>query len=294
MINDLDFTLEKLLKNEFDEPLPFDLSFAIPDKSFAPVTSTKNTLNCYLYDIREDLELRNVEPRLTRNADGTIKKEFSPARVKLSYCITAWSPAQPTPGMAPAIEEHRLLGDVLKRLLKYPVLPQELLVGDLGKQNGEPLPPVAVIRPQGPKNMADFWNAIGGQLRPSLDYSVTVSLDFQDSLPKLPAVSSAQVAIGPREERKRIAIKDADRYFTIGGFVRDSRSLAGITAARVRLKPTGRTVETDADGCFVFDRVSAGDYELAVSAVDFHERETRVEVPLPSDKSYEVNLDPLV
>jgi hypothetical protein len=108
MISDFDRTLEQLLEREFGTPLPFDMSFAMPDKDFAPMSSDKNTLNCYLYDISEDRELRSVEPSVRRNSEGIVETSPAPARIKLSYCITAWSPAQTTPGIAPELDEHIL------------------------------------------------------------------------------------------------------------------------------------------------------------------------------------------
>src|SRR4051812_32710974 len=101
VISDLDRTLEQLFLVEFGNPLPFDLSFALPNRDFKPLSQTRSTLNCYLYQINEDRELRNIEPILRRNADGSVDKIPAPVRVNLSYCITAWSPAQPTPGGGP-------------------------------------------------------------------------------------------------------------------------------------------------------------------------------------------------
>ncbi len=114
VISDLDRTLEQLFLLEFGNPLTFDLSFALPDKNFKPLSQTRSTLNCYLYEINEDRELRNIEPILRRNADGTIDRLPAPTRVKLSYCITAWSPAQATPAGGPELDEHTLLSLALQ------------------------------------------------------------------------------------------------------------------------------------------------------------------------------------
>ena len=54
VISDLDKTLKQLFQSEFGTSLPFDLSFAIPDKNFTPVSKTHTTLDCYLYEINED------------------------------------------------------------------------------------------------------------------------------------------------------------------------------------------------------------------------------------------------
>src|SRR6266496_4059834 len=120
VISELDKTLKQLLLSEFGTSLPFDLSFAIPDKNFMPVSKTRTTLDCYLYEINEDRELRSVAPILQRNIDGTIDKAQPPTRIKLSYCVTAWSPAQPTPDGEPQLDEHTLLSQLLEVLLKYP------------------------------------------------------------------------------------------------------------------------------------------------------------------------------
>ncbi len=116
VISDLDKTLKQLFQSEFGTTLPFDLSFAIPDKNFTPVSKTQTTLDCYLYEINEDRELRSVAPIVQRNIDGTIDKTLPPPRIKLSYCITAWSPAQPTPDGEPQLDEHTLLSQVLEVL----------------------------------------------------------------------------------------------------------------------------------------------------------------------------------
>ncbi len=280
MISDLDRTLEQLFKSEFGAALPFDLSFSIPDKNFTTVSNTRNTLDCYLYDIREDRERRSVEPLHRRNADGTSEKMRPPARIKLTYCITSWSPAQVTPGTMPVLDEHSLLSDVLRVLLKHPTLPPEVLSGTLLGQ--EPLLPTTVVLPDGPKSATDLWNAIGGQLRPSLDYSVTISLDY---MPRITGdtVTSARVGYENREE-----------LFAIGGVVYDSRVPGrGVASAWTRVAETGATYVTDEDGLFRVGRIARGNYTLIVRAVGFHEGNKAVQVPQPDGALYDVTLVPL-
>ena len=94
VISDLDKTLKQLLQLEFGTSLPFDLSFAIPDKNFTPVSKTRTTLDCYLYEINEDRELHSVVPILQRNIDGTIDRVQPPTRIKLST-PTSKAPSKP-------------------------------------------------------------------------------------------------------------------------------------------------------------------------------------------------------
>lgn len=285
MISDLDRTLEKLFQKEFGTPLPFDLSFAIPRETFAPVSTDKNTINCYLYDIRENRELRNVEPLFKRNLDGTVEKKRPPARIKLSYCITAWSPAQISPGIEPVLDEHKLLSDILRTLLKYPILPSEVLVGSLIGQ--EPPLPSTVVLPDGVKNTSDFWNAIGGQLRPSLDYSVTISLDYQ---PKI-IEPMATTKISTYEQTPESTSSDV--WIQIGGQVTDNAlSPNPIENAWVLLEETRRTETTDKYGHFTFDYLKRGMYTLRVRAVGFQEASRSIQVPEPSGE-YNIQLIPL-
>jgi len=278
MISDLDRTLENLFKLEFSTPLPFDLSFAIPDKNFTPVSNAKNTLNCYLYDIREDRELRQVAPRIRHTAAGFAEKEYPPARIKLSYCLTAWSPAQVTAGTPPALDEHSLLSQILKALLKYPTLPEATLVGLLVGQQ-PPLPTTAVL-PDGIKNSSDFWNAISGQLRPSLEYSVTISLDYQ-----------AKVT-GPVVHTMQVDVYDGESFYVIGGTVFNSANPpTPIANAWVRVVQTEQTYVTDGEGRYRIDRILPGSYDLVIRGVGFQEGTRNIQVPLTSG-NYDIKLVP--
>jgi hypothetical protein len=283
VIDDLDLSVERLLQLELGAPLPFDLSFAIPDRNFAPVSTQRNTLNCYAYDIRENRELRTAAPYLEYLAGGLAQWRYPPARVQVSYCITAWSPAQVTPGTPPARDEHRLLADVLRVLLRYPELPNNALVGALIGQR-PPLQTV-VIQPDVSKIVDDFWSAIGGQLRPSLDYRVSLSLAYRD-LVRGPMVTTqistfGQLDVGgPTDER-----------IQIGGRITDSTLAANpIANAWVRLDAAGITAVTGNDGRFVFQGVTRGAHVLSVRAVGFADATRAIQIPEPTG-NYDISLN---
>jgi Pvc16 N-terminal domain/Carboxypeptidase regulatory-like domain len=299
MISDFDRTLEKLLEQESGTPLPFDLSFAMPKKDFIVKSTNKNTLNCYLYDISEDRELRSVEPLLKRQPDGTVETTPAPARIKLSYCITAWSPVQTTQTIEPELDEHRLLSQVLVALLKYPVLPPNVLVGELAKQE----PPIStfVAMPNDKKSTSEFWNAIGGQLRPSLDYTVTISLDYQSPIKEGRMVTTLRprygvgADIGTADEHIQ---GTADERIQIGGFITDNTPASKpIDQAWVVLTESGQPPETsqiqitDKEGHFTFSRLKQGTYNLGVRADSYGEGNRVIEVPSPTGE-YNVRLQP--
>ena len=279
VISDLDKTLKQLFQSEFGTTLPFDLSFAISDKNFTPVSKTQTTLDCYLYEINEDRELRSVAPIVQRNIDGTIDKTLPPPRIKLSYCITAWSPAQPTPDGEPQLDEHTLLSQVLEVLLKYPNLPAGVLQGTLTGQ--DPLPLTTVVLPDTSKSTSDFWSAIGGELRPSIDYKVTVSFTYQ-ALSTGPMVTTMVTSFGSEGP-----------FYTIGGTVRDSnKSPNALASAWVRVNESGQTYVTDEEGQFLISQIAAGNYTLTVRVVGFKESGRSIQVPQP-DGLYDVSLTPL-
>ncbi len=138
MINDLDQTLAALLQRELPAELAEQLqfSFGAPDDRFPPSWLSLPAINLFLYDVRENLALRSVEVDLERGSDGKAVQTAAPVRVDASYLITAW----PNPGANDsAEEEHRLLGEVMRALLRYRTMPQEVLRGGLTEQ-ALPLP----------------------------------------------------------------------------------------------------------------------------------------------------------
>jgi hypothetical protein len=275
MFDDVDKTIVNLFKLELKDKFDFDISYAIPNKDFKVVGGTKTTLSFYLYDIRENRDLRDVAP-VRQPSGGRVTKIYPPARVKLSYCLSAWSPATPGADAAdPAMAEHQLLGRVLKILLKYPTLPTAALVGSLAAQD---IPiPTTVILPEDHKASRDFWNSVGGTLRPILDYSVTVPVPFADAL------------TGPATSAVRIHIGD-DSTFTFAGAVWDNATPPNAVAgAWVRVAETGQTSAADADGHFLFERVPLKTCTLVCRAVGFLEAKRSISVPQP-DGNYDLQL----
>ena len=102
--------------------------------------------------------------------NGRILRHKAPIRIDCSYLITAWSSAT-----NPIEDEHRLLGEVMKVLLRYRQLPDDVLQGELVGL----LPPVRarVVRQGYLQSLGEFWQAMGGKPKASLHYTLTVSAD---------------------------------------------------------------------------------------------------------------------
>lgn len=179
MIDDLDKTLQKLLVTELPMSLvgpgattPVTVSFATPDDAFPPATVNLPAVDLFLYDIRENRELRTNEWEVERRSDGSATRKRPPVRVDCSYLVTAWASDS---GPDPAGDEHLILGEVMKVLLKYPTIPEAVLQGDLAGQE-PPLPTIA-LRDGRLQSVGEFWQALGGKPKAALHYTVTIGVE---------------------------------------------------------------------------------------------------------------------
>lgn len=169
MFQDLDESLATLLIRDLSVA-NVAISFAAPDNEFPPMDVSLPAIDLFLYDIRENMELHSNEWTHER-VNGRVLRQKAPVRVDCSYLITAWSSAT-----NPIEDEHRLLGEVMRVLLRYRVLPAEILQGELIGLT----PPVRarVIRQGHLQSLGEFWQAMGGKPKASLHYTITISADI--------------------------------------------------------------------------------------------------------------------
>lgn len=174
MIDDLDRSLENLLKRELPTELvsQITISFATPDGQFPPPSVALPAIDLFLYDVRENRELRDGEWRIEHQSSGTVRKA-PPVRIDCSYLITAWPSSGST---TPAQDEHRLLGEVMKALLRYAALPAGVLAGSL--QGQQPPLPTSSLQPGRLQSMSELWQALGGKPRATLNYIVTIGVEL--------------------------------------------------------------------------------------------------------------------
>ena len=175
MINALDETLRALILREFAPELAsqIQISFATPDDQFPPQAVTLPAIDLFLYDIRENLDLRSSEYTVERRNDGTAWRSEAPVRIDFSYLVTAW-PSASVPN--PAEDEHRLLAEVMLVLLRHRTIPEDLLQGPLREQS---LPlPVCSLQPGRLQSLGEFWQALGGKPKAALNYQVTLAVEL--------------------------------------------------------------------------------------------------------------------
>src|SRR5215213_5127142 len=223
MIDDLSKTLRAILstqevKQEFPQLGEAHIEFARPVKDYVP--KAPQTICLFLYDIRENRELRSNELSRVKGDNGQSTIQPPPLRLDCSYLVTAW-PAQTTnasgadvdqeTGQDPLLLEHLLLSEVLQVLARYPTIPADLLQGKLADPPQEFPPPMITARADGLSNISEFWTAIGSYLRPSLSVVATISMQ----------VSSPEIEAKPVLER--IFKEDNPALLDVSGILKDDK-----------------------------------------------------------------------
>jgi len=192
MFDDLDSTLQQLLRRELPPSLvsQVTITFAAPDAQFPPASVTLPAIDLFLYDIRENRELRSNEWIVERQSNGAATKSRSPVRLDCSYLITAWASATSN---TPTQDEHRLLGEVMKVLLRHSTIPAGILQGSL--QGQEPPLPATSLQPGRLQNISDFWQTLGGRPRAALTYMVTIGVTPEPPVPAGAPVVDRQITL---------------------------------------------------------------------------------------------------
>ena len=188
MIDDLDKTLKELLKLEFLDLFPthatqVEISFATPNKDSI---TQKPAVNFFLYDVRENLELRKGGYSIERTGNGTAVKQLPPVRVDCSYLITVWPVDE-----SDSETEHRLLGRVMKVLLRHRQIPEACLQGSL--QGQEPPLKAMSLQPSNLQSLGEFWQAMGGKPKAALNYTVTLPVPVHEPVEAGKLVISTQI-----------------------------------------------------------------------------------------------------
>lgn len=263
MIQDLSATLQKMLIDSgLTSPL---IVFDRPGEGFSP---TQTTIDLFLHDIRENMELRSNEPTVTRQ-NGQAMIQRPPIRIDCTYLITAW----PASGTETALLlEHQLLGQVLQVLSKYPTIPKGFLQGSL---KGQQLPvPLVTARMDATKSTHEFWTAIGGRLRPSITVTATIAIDTNEPPIEAPLVMEAVTRVDLLRIRGKVI--DSDEKPVIG--------------AKVALVEIGAVAITDSGGNYILGSMSMGNYTLHVETSSGVTKDIPVTIPAKDGNRYDVKL----
>jgi hypothetical protein len=182
MFQDLDSTLSSMLNDgamalppivpPLTELLGADISFITPDKDFINPNRQLPAVNLFLYEVKENRDLRDPTPIVEKSGTCFIRRQ-PPVRIDCSYIVTAWSDE---PDEQRVATEHRLLAQALLWLTRFPSIPTNYLQGTLVNQLYPPPMFVAQFDPN--KNAGEFWDALAIAPRPAFYLTVTIAMDL--------------------------------------------------------------------------------------------------------------------
>jgi len=194
MLQDLDQTLKELLAQNLTRNWTTQSGFSFAPPSQDIMTNGKPaTISLFLYDVRENLELRSgvrsgYLPKIndSNTESGNSKtprtKIYASTRVDCSYIITVWiKDSGKEHASDNALQEHELLGNIMQVLMLYRTIPSKYLYGSLRPPDGSLQPPdlpmlVVSFRSGQLQNLGEFWQAMGGKPKTSLNCTITISV----------------------------------------------------------------------------------------------------------------------
>jgi hypothetical protein len=283
MIRDLSSTLQAVLSDPalatpFPELSKALIAFDRPDDNFKPA---QTTMDLFLFDVRENLELRSNEPKIER-LNGQAVVHRAPTRVACTYLVTAW----PVGGTDLVLQEQRLLSQTFQVFSMYPKIPASFLKGKLVGQ--EPPLPMMATHPDELKNPAEFWTAIGNKMRASVTVTVTISMEVF-APETAPITKTALVRLGERTAADAQTLNPLTKmeFYRIGGKVTSSGS--AVAGAMVAVAGAGLSARTDGDGEFVLGAMAAGAYQLNVQS-NATSKQVNITVPAAAGSNYDVQL----
>jgi hypothetical protein len=177
----LENTLQSWLREQL--PLPEDIgdvSFDSPEGTWG-TSVTRPTVNLFLFDVaRAAQQPVVVAPR--RDAQGVMVRDQPAPAVSFSYLLSTWGGG--------VREEHQLLGDAIRAVLRTP-----FLAG--GPQQAELVGPVQLMLSAPEQVHAhDLWAGLGGRLRASLVLVATTAVTLDRPQRVAPAVQRVEAEVG--------------------------------------------------------------------------------------------------
>lgn len=135
------------------------------------------TVSVFLYQLTEDLELREGEPRQYVKAD----KKYKVANVYLrcSYLITYWDPSDGgASGQGPDSQQMKVISWITGALINNRELP------DGGSLFSRLMPSEHL------NSLGNFWQALGNRPRLCLTYDATIRVPLNDSLQEVEPIDT--------------------------------------------------------------------------------------------------------
>ncbi|MEM7330556.1 MAG: Pvc16 family protein [Chloroflexota bacterium] len=284
MIDDLDETIRQLLMDEMRiKAGEIDIAFDQPKRDWSARLS-RPTINLFLYDVRENVQLREFgwDAVSESPADQSASRKMKPLRIDCHYMFTTWA-TEPE-------DEHRLLTRAMMALFRHPEISRSRLKGRLKEQAFDIRARLASHDKLA--NPAELWSALDNELRPSISYMITLTMDPWEPIDD-PIVRTFQFDLAQVEADEETAVATPvdkpDTRLTIAGMVRRQEDQAPINKARVVVKEMDAVGFTGGHGRYKIKGIMPGEYTLDVRLLTGESAQRKIRIPAP-DGNYDLEV----
>lgn len=213
-----------------------------------------------------------------QGTNGDATRVRPPLRLDLAYLITAWTRV--------VEDEHRLLWAALRTLMRFDTLPVKYIQGEL--RNHELPIHTHIARAEGVlKSPGEFWTALENKLKPSLNYVVTLAIDYDQvqAGPPVRLTLRRLVRSTPDDESFGRGVRTGSTVIVstradIRGTVRDAQGapMVGVVVSVAERGADGYT--TGQDGGFVVrDLLPGASYTLVAMQKEGKSKVLKVTIP---------------
>ena len=276
--------VDEVIRTVLDSGWPVDppkpvFSFQTPDDTFESFVNNQAqpVVNLFLYDGRENRDMRRAEWDTLELAPGVTTLSQPPAFINCYYLITAWARGGQDPAAQAVATEHRYLGEALRILMRTPdVIPQVVGVPGGGVVFNQGHLYLAAAGPEGCPQIGEFWTSMKRPWRVSTHLVVTAPMDVLFDSPPEPMV----VTLIQRYTLIGAPAGSVEERILIGGWVLRAIDDAPIANATVERVGTGVETKTDEAGRFRLANLSRGIHRLRASAPGMTAIERDLDVPI--------------
>ncbi len=277
MLTDFNETLKNVLVQRMPlDPNEVDVSFECPKREWS-AKILKPTINLYLFDLRENVELRHAGWATETGLEGPSGLRRPRVNIDLSYFVTAWART--------VIDEHQLLWRVMAALMRESTYGPELLVGEM-QRAGAPVKTLTAHADGVVRNPGEFWGALDNDLKPAVTYTATLAVDL-DVLVEAPLVLTKVIDLGGMPG---LPGPVPQRLTAIGGTVSrrsgEDDGRHAVAEAWVTFPDLGITVRSDKHGRYTIAQIPVGQHRVRVVTPDGHAIDTTVEVSVLTPEPY--------
>lgn len=269
-------------------PAKPELHFTVPDQGWRTrvLAGVGMRLNIYLYEMRENRNFRRAEWDSIPLPDRTVVLSHPPVYLDCHYLISAWSSTEDSEMTSPVLDEHQVLSEAMRVLLRNPdVVPGALgLGGGVVFQNAHVY--LTVAPPETPRVLNDFWSTMQLPWRPAVMLIVTAPLDLLlDSAPSPIVINLVQ----------RYALNgssNVEQRIDIGGFVVKASDGSPIAGALLTWVDGNQTAVTDAQGRYFITHLLPGVHSFTASASGMTSLSRNINVPADAPATHTFQLAP--